>query len=606
MFSRASSTGSRLKNWKTKPTLSRRSSVSSASSSAPRSTPSIDHGARGRAVEPGEAVHQRRLAGARRAHDRRQPPSGKPTVTPSSARTAASPSPKTRLRSVALTIESGGVWFKSSSFPGGGRAWSRLRAARSIGDFPERALGEIRDGRSARRGEHRRGDVGDPDRTVEGRARLGHEPAPRRRGPGRRRRPRPSARRGRRTWSPWSRPPCACEPVELDRADSGDLGALPHREPARVAVADRGPERRRTQSAASDGKSHLASARERAARRPGAPSRSSSACDVRARRSRPPRAPRPSPGIGVAALGRAVRLGRGLAARPRPAPAAAPIRGGRRSWSPAVSWSRVTVVGVGALLGAAGGERRAGERGAQGDCQPLLSRCIFRRNRAQAGVRGVAYLGSRCPQPSRSSENAANLAPVTHLRPVPDPKPPAAPRRAPRRPRHDRRARALGDRCCASSACGCSRSPSRATSTPRSRRPTSSRRSTTASCATTRSSPDWPERDRFVLCKGHAAPIQYAALAHHGYFPLEDLMGAAPDRRPAPGPPGHEPHPGRRGLDRLARPGPLDVRRDRPRAAPRRPRRDRAGLRRALRRRLPGGPDLGGGDGGARTSASPT
>jgi len=37
--------------------------------------------------------------------------------------------------------------------------------------------------------------------------------------------------------------------------------------------------------------------------------------------------------------------------------------------------------------------------------------------------------------------------------------------------------------------------------------------------------PEWPERDRFVLCKGHAAPIQYAALAHHGYFPLEDLMG---------------------------------------------------------------------------------
>jgi transketolase len=37
--------------------------------------------------------------------------------------------------------------------------------------------------------------------------------------------------------------------------------------------------------------------------------------------------------------------------------------------------------------------------------------------------------------------------------------------------------------------------------------------------------PDWPARDRFVLCKGHAAPIQYAALAHHGYFPPEDLMG---------------------------------------------------------------------------------
>jgi transketolase len=37
--------------------------------------------------------------------------------------------------------------------------------------------------------------------------------------------------------------------------------------------------------------------------------------------------------------------------------------------------------------------------------------------------------------------------------------------------------------------------------------------------------PSWPERDRFVLCKGHAAPIQYAALAEFGYFPREDLMG---------------------------------------------------------------------------------
>jgi transketolase len=37
--------------------------------------------------------------------------------------------------------------------------------------------------------------------------------------------------------------------------------------------------------------------------------------------------------------------------------------------------------------------------------------------------------------------------------------------------------------------------------------------------------PGWPERDRFVLSKGHAAPIQYAALAEHGYFPADDLMG---------------------------------------------------------------------------------
>jgi transketolase len=37
--------------------------------------------------------------------------------------------------------------------------------------------------------------------------------------------------------------------------------------------------------------------------------------------------------------------------------------------------------------------------------------------------------------------------------------------------------------------------------------------------------PSWPGRDRFVLSKGHAAPIQYAALARRGYFPYEDLMG---------------------------------------------------------------------------------
>ena len=39
------------------------------------------------------------------------------------------------------------------------------------------------------------------------------------------------------------------------------------------------------------------------------------------------------------------------------------------------------------------------------------------------------------------------------------------------------------------------------------------------------SRPRWPGRDRFVLSKGHAAPIQYAALAQQGYFPHEDLMG---------------------------------------------------------------------------------
>jgi transketolase len=35
--------------------------------------------------------------------------------------------------------------------------------------------------------------------------------------------------------------------------------------------------------------------------------------------------------------------------------------------------------------------------------------------------------------------------------------------------------------------------------------------------------PDWPERDRFILSKGHAAPILYAALAHRGFIPMEEL-----------------------------------------------------------------------------------
>lgn len=35
--------------------------------------------------------------------------------------------------------------------------------------------------------------------------------------------------------------------------------------------------------------------------------------------------------------------------------------------------------------------------------------------------------------------------------------------------------------------------------------------------------PDWPERDRLVLAKGHAAPALYAAMAESGYFPREEL-----------------------------------------------------------------------------------
>ena len=56
--------------------------------------------------------------------------------------------------------------------------------------------------------------------------------------------------------------------------------------------------------------------------------------------------------------------------------------------------------------------------------------------------------------------------------------------------------------------------------------------------------PDWPDRDRFVLSKGHACPVLYAALAEAGYFPVETLwtlrkfgsiLQGHPDMRKVPG-----------------------------------------------------------------------
>jgi transketolase len=35
--------------------------------------------------------------------------------------------------------------------------------------------------------------------------------------------------------------------------------------------------------------------------------------------------------------------------------------------------------------------------------------------------------------------------------------------------------------------------------------------------------PDWPDRDRFILSKGHACPVWYAALAERGYFDKSHL-----------------------------------------------------------------------------------
>lgn len=56
--------------------------------------------------------------------------------------------------------------------------------------------------------------------------------------------------------------------------------------------------------------------------------------------------------------------------------------------------------------------------------------------------------------------------------------------------------------------------------------------------------PDKPDRDRFVLSKGHTAPGYYAALANRGYFPVKDLetlrhtgsyLQGHPDRKHIPG-----------------------------------------------------------------------
>lgn len=35
--------------------------------------------------------------------------------------------------------------------------------------------------------------------------------------------------------------------------------------------------------------------------------------------------------------------------------------------------------------------------------------------------------------------------------------------------------------------------------------------------------PQWPDRDRFFLSKGHAAPLMYPVLAHAGYMPHNDI-----------------------------------------------------------------------------------
>lgn len=56
--------------------------------------------------------------------------------------------------------------------------------------------------------------------------------------------------------------------------------------------------------------------------------------------------------------------------------------------------------------------------------------------------------------------------------------------------------------------------------------------------------PRWPERDRFILSKGHACPVWYAALAERGYFDkahlgtlrrLNSILQGHPDMHKTPG-----------------------------------------------------------------------
>ena len=58
------------------------------------------------------------------------------------------------------------------------------------------------------------------------------------------------------------------------------------------------------------------------------------------------------------------------------------------------------------------------------------------------------------------------------------------------------------------------------------------------------SRPDWAERDRFILSKGHSAPIVYAALGEKGYFDqahfmklrvIDSILQGHPDMRKTPG-----------------------------------------------------------------------
>jgi hypothetical protein len=93
MFSSAVSTGSKLKNWKTKPSLSRLSRVSSSSSSEPSATPSSATSPAVGRSSPARMCMRVDLPDPEGPMIALKRPRSNATDTPASASTAASPSP---------------------------------------------------------------------------------------------------------------------------------------------------------------------------------------------------------------------------------------------------------------------------------------------------------------------------------------------------------------------------------------------------------------------------------------------------------------------------------------------------------------------------------
>ena len=80
--------------------------------------------------------------------------------------------------------------------------------------------------------------------------------------------------------------------------------------------------------------------------------------------------------------------------------------------------------------------------------------------------------------------------------------------------------------------------------------------------------PDWPERDRFILSKGHASPGYYCTLACRGLLPRREAGGVRRRRLDAPGTSLHVEDAGRRHVHRLAGTGALGGHRHGPRPRP--------------------------------------